>query len=80
MPVTRRRDRSCSTEVAPPAPFVPPALRLQPAVGVIVACFGEPARGQALLDGLRRAVLEAIGAGRARQPEAIARRGPRAGD
>lgn len=42
--------------VAPPAPFVPEALRLQPALGVIVAWFGEPARGQALLDDLRRAV------------------------
>ncbi|MBE7416522.1 MAG: FAD-binding oxidoreductase [Ideonella sp.] len=42
--------------VAPPAPFVPQALRLLPAVAVIVAWFGEPSRGQVLLDGLRRAV------------------------
>ena len=45
--------------VAPPAPFVPVALQLQPAVGVIVAWFGEHARGQALLDGLRHAVAPA---------------------
>ncbi len=45
--------------VAPPAPFVPEALRLQPAVGVIVAWFAEHARGQALLDGLRRTVRPA---------------------
>lgn len=45
--------------VAPPAPFVPESLRLEPAVGVIVAWFGEHARGQSLLDGLRRAVRPA---------------------
>ncbi len=45
--------------VAPPAPFVPEALRLQPALGVIVAWFGEPARGQAWLDRLRRVVAPA---------------------
>lgn len=44
---------------APPAPFVPDALRLEPAVGVIVAWFGEPGRGQALVDRLRRAVAPA---------------------
>lgn len=45
--------------VAPPAPFVPEALRLQPAVGIIVAWFGEPSRGQALLEGLRGAAAPA---------------------
>lgn len=45
--------------VAPPAPFVPEALRLQPALGVVVAWFGEHARGQALLDSLRRVVTPA---------------------
>lgn len=45
--------------VAPPAPFVPEALRLQPALGVIVAWFGEPARGQAWLDRLRRVAAPA---------------------
>lgn len=45
--------------VAPPAPFVPEALRLQPALGVIVAWFGEQARGQAWLDRLRRVVVPA---------------------
>jgi FAD/FMN-containing dehydrogenase len=45
--------------VAPPAPFVPEALRMKPAVGVIVAWFGEHARGQALLGDLRRAVAPA---------------------
>ena len=45
--------------VAPPAPFVPEALRLQPALGVIVAWFGEHARGQSWLDRLRRVSVPA---------------------
>jgi len=45
--------------VAPPAPFMPEALRLQPALGIVVAWFGEHARCQALLDGLRGAVAPA---------------------
>lgn len=45
--------------VAPPAPFVPEALRLEPAVAVIVAWFGAHAHGLSLLDGLRRAAAPA---------------------
>lgn len=45
--------------VAPPAPFVPQALRLQPALGVIVAWFGGHARGQAWVDRLRAACAPA---------------------
>ena len=45
--------------VAPPAPFVPEALRLHPALGVIVAWFGEHARGQPWLERLRRTVAPA---------------------
>jgi FAD/FMN-containing dehydrogenase len=45
--------------VAPPAPFVPQALRLAPALGVVVAWFGDHARGQALLAPLRRSVAPA---------------------
>jgi len=45
--------------LAPPAPFVPEALRLQPAVGIIVAWFADHARGQALLGDLRRVVAPA---------------------
>jgi hypothetical protein len=38
---------------APPAPFVPPALRGQPAVAVIVAWFGEIRAGERYLEPLR---------------------------
>ncbi|MFT3839030.1 MAG: FAD-dependent oxidoreductase [Myxococcaceae bacterium] len=41
---------------APPAPFVPESLRLKPAAGIIVAWFGEPARGEAWLKLLRAKV------------------------
>jgi FAD/FMN-containing dehydrogenase len=45
--------------LAPPAPFVPEALRLQPALGVVVAWFGEQDRGQMWLDRLRGTVAPA---------------------
>jgi FAD/FMN-containing dehydrogenase len=38
---------------APPAPFVPPSLRGQPAVAIVVAWFGDLERGQAALAPLR---------------------------
>ena len=39
---------------APPAPFVPPALQGQPAIGVMAAWFGDMARGQQVLAPLRQ--------------------------
>ncbi|MFP5220338.1 MAG: FAD-binding oxidoreductase [Actinomycetes bacterium] len=48
--------------VAPPAPFVPAELRLQPFVGVVAMWTGDPAEGQALLADLHRgAPLDTFG-------------------
>jgi FAD/FMN-containing dehydrogenase len=41
---------------APPAPFVPPGLQGKPALGVVVAWFGDVERGQQLLAPLRAAI------------------------
>jgi FAD/FMN-containing dehydrogenase len=45
---------------APPAPFVPPALQGKPAVGVVVAWFGDIERGQQLLAPLRAEIPPAV--------------------